>query len=588
MRLPDTPFVLLDDARAEGAAAARLFTAPLESVVARMPDEVDALLATLDRWHDEGAHVAGWMAYEAGHVLDRSGPKPDDLPDGWPLAWFARFADCTRIASNDVRDWLPDPEGAFIGEPRATISFETYAAALERVLEHIAAGDIYQANLTFPAEVQIEGHPLAAYARLRGQAGAGYGGVVWTGTHWLLSLSPELFFSLREGQIVARPMKGTARRGADVAADTAARDALTADPKQRAENLMIVDLLRNDLSRVAEPGSVAVPSLFRIETYPTIHQMVSDVTARVAPDTRPSALMRALFPCGSITGAPKLSAMRIIDAVEVAPRGAYTGSIGFFAPGGEAAFNVAIRTLALRDGASCATLGLGSGIVADSEPLSEWQECLAKGEFVRVAAGAEFDLIETMGFDPAEGIVRLELHLERLGASARTFGFAFDRHGVRNMLQHATFRLRQPSRVRLRLTARGSVSVCADAMPVSPAGPVTVATAPLPVDSADIRLCHKTSDRGFYDDARAASGAFEVLFTDREGYLTEGSFTCLFVERDGRLLTPPLARGLLPGVLRRALIEEGRAVEADLTPADLTGGFYIGNSLRGLMQAVIA
>lgn len=588
MRLPDTPFVLLDDARADGAVPARLFTDPVETVAGHAPGEIDALLATLDRWHGAGAHVAGWMAYEAGHALDHGGPEPRSLGDGWPLAWFARFDRCTRIASAEVPAWLPDPAGAFIGEPRAAIGFEDYAAALDRVLAHIAAGDIYQANLTFPAEVLLAGHPLAAYARLRGRAGAGYGGVVWTGEQWLLSLSPELFFSLREGQIVARPMKGTARRGADAAADLAAREELSADPKQRAENLMIVDLLRNDLSRIAEPGSVAVPSLFRIETYPTIHQMVSDVTARVALDTPPSALMRALFPCGSITGAPKLSAMRIIDAVEVAPRGAYTGSIGFFAHGGEAAFNVAIRTLALRAGASCATLGLGSGIVADSEPLSEWQECLAKGEFVRVAAGAAFDLIETMAFDPAEGIVRLELHLERLGASARSFGFSFDRHGVRNMLQHAAFRLREPSRVRLRLTPRGSVSVCADAMPATPAGPVPVAIAPLPVDSADIRLCHKTSDRSFYDDARAGSGAFEVLFTDRDGYLTEGSFTCLFVERDGKLVTPPLARGLLPGVLRRALIDEGRAVEGDLTPADLAGGFWIGNSLRGLMQAVLA
>jgi para-aminobenzoate synthetase / 4-amino-4-deoxychorismate lyase len=588
MRFPDTQFVLLDDARAQGAAPARLFTDPIETVTADSPDEIEALLHRLDRWHADGAQVAGWMAYEAGHALDSGAPEPRSLPDGWPIAWFARFATCTRIDSVDVPARLPEAAGAFIGEPRATIGFDDYAAALDRVLGHIAAGDIYQANLTFPAQVRVEGHPLAAYARLRSKAGAGYGGVVWTGGHWLLSLSPELFFSLREARIIARPMKGTARRGANRAEDDAARQALSSDPKQRAENLMIVDLLRNDLSRIADPGSVAVPSLFRIETYPTIHQMVSDVTARVAPETPPSKLLRALFPCGSITGAPKLSAMHIIDAVETAPRGPYTGSIGFFAPDGEAAFNVAIRTLALREGDSFATLGLGSGIVADSEPLSEWQECLAKGEFVRVASGTDFDLIETMAFDPAEGLIRLELHLERLGASARQFGFAYDRHGVRNMLQHTTFRLHDPARVRLRLSPRGSVSVCADAMPETPQSPAKVAIAPLPVATSDIRLRHKTSNRGFYDESRASSGAFEVLFTDTEGRLTEGSFTCLFVERDGMLLTPPLERGLLPGVLRRALIEEGRAVEADLTPADLSGGFLIGNSLRGLIPAELA
>lgn len=581
------PFVLLDDARQEGAAAARLFLDPLEIVVAMVPDDVPTLLATLDRWQADDALAAGFLCYEAGHALDpRLAPLAALLPNGWPLGWFARFARCERIVRDDVPALLPDPDSAWIGAPQPLIDYPAYAESISAVLGHIRAGDIYQANLTFPARVPVAGDPLAIYARLRHHGRAGYGAIVSTGAHKLLSLSPELFFTLRDRQIIARPMKGTAARSADPASDMAARIELASDPKQRAENLMIVDLIRNDLSRVAVPGSVAVPSLFRVETYPTIHQMVSDVTATLTPDTSIGALLGSIFPCGSITGAPKLSAMAIIDRLEIAPRRAYTGSIGFIAPGGEAAFNVAIRTLALRDGDACATLGLGSGIVADSVAASEWQECLAKGEFVRVA-GAEFDLIETMRFDPLDGVIRLDRHLERLGASARTFGFSFDRHALRNHLQQATFRQRDAARIRLRLSAAGHVAIAVDPLPATPDAPVGVAMAPLPVASADLRLRHKTSDRAFYDATRTASGAFEVVFEDSEGRLTEGSFTSLFVERDGKLLTPPLALGLQPGVLRAELVAEGRAVEADLTRADLANGFLIGNSLRGLIPATL-
>lgn len=581
------PFVLLDDAREDGAAAARLFLDPLEIAFAIQPDEVPTLLATLDRWQAEDALAAGFLSYEAGHALDaKLSPFATALPEGWPLGWFARFARCERVARKDVAALLPDPDGAWIGAPQPQIDYPSYARSIGTVLDHIRAGDIYQANLTFPARVPVAGDPLAVYARLRKHARAGYGAIVSTGAHKLLSLSPELFFTLRDRQIIARPMKGTAVRSADPATDTATRIDLAIDPKQRAENLMIVDLIRNDLSRVAVPGSVAVPSLFRVETYPTIHQMVSDVIATLRPDTSIGTLLASIFPCGSITGAPKLSAMAIIDTLESAPRGSYTGSIGFIAPGGEAAFNVAIRTCALRDGDACATLGLGSGIVADSVAASEWQECLAKGEFVRVA-GTQFDLIETMRFDPLDGVIRLDHHLERLGTSARAFGFSFDRHALRNHLQQATFRQREAARVRMRLSAAGNVAIAVDPIPATPDAPVAVTIAPLPVASADFRLRHKTSDRAFYDDARTASGAFEVLFEDGTGRLTEGSFTSLFVECDGVLLTPPLALGLQPGVLRAELIAEGRAVEQELTRADLTHGFLIGNSLRGLISATL-
>jgi para-aminobenzoate synthetase/4-amino-4-deoxychorismate lyase len=589
LHLCQQPFVLLDDARAGGAAPARLFVAPKEIVVAHSPAEVDALLTTLDGWQRAGGWAAGFLTYEAGMAFEqRTTALARQLAEGWPLAWFGRFDTAERIAAPLVPGLLPDPAGGMLGSVHPDISEAAYHSAVRRILSAITAGDIYQANLTFQASVAVHGHPLALYARLRQTAQAGYGGLVWTGTHWLLSCSPELFLSIKQGRLMARPMKGTAARMTVPEADRMAAAALASDPKQRAENLMIVDLIRNDLSRIAVPGSVEVPSLFRVETYPTVHQMVSDVRATIRPNTPISAVLRAAFPCGSITGAPKLQAMATIAAVETAARGPYTGSIGFVGPDGEAAFNVAIRTLTLPDGAACATLGLGSGIVADSDPAAEWRECLAKGGFVDQATNIDFDLIETMAFDPETGLPLLDRHLARLGESARTLGFHFDRHELRNRLQHATFRQDCPARVRVRLSWRGAIAIEVGPMPAAPDGQVAVAIAPLPVPRSDIRLAHKTSARSFYDDARRASGAWEVVFTDSDGLLTEGSFTNIFVERRGMLLTPPTSRAPLPGVLRAQLLAEGRACEAELTPADLANGFLLGNSVRGLIPAMVA
>lgn len=351
---------------------------------------------------------------------------------------------------------------------------------------------------------------------------------------------------------------------------------------------MIVDLMRNDLSRVAQAGSVAVPELFRVERYPTVHQMTSTVTATLAEGADAVDVLTALFPCGSITGAPKQRSMEVIAAVEPEARGIYTGAIGRIDPHGDAAFNVAIRTLAVPAGADMATLGLGSGVVADSRVDEEYAECLAKGAFV-TRGQAPLDLIETMAFDPDEGLPLLEAHLARLTASARALGFRFDRHGTRNDLQAATFRLRTPARVRLLLAQSGATAIEVAAMPAPFAAPLCVAVVPLPVDPSDFRLRYKTSDRGFYDAARTAAGTDEVVFVRPDGLLTEGSFTSLFVgDGDGPLRTPPLALGLLPGVLRSGLIDSGRAVEANVSPEDLSGQFFVGNALRGLMPAVVA
>lgn len=580
-----TPFVLLDDARQTGASPARLYAKPVRTLVANDAAELAALFDTLAGAKAEGLHSAGYLAYEAGFALE---PKLADRLEGRalpaPLAWFGLFERYDEIDAKAVPALLPDPAGAWMGELTPKVAQGDYEAAFDAVERYITDGDIYQANLTFRAHAPYAGNPLALYAAIRPRAAAGYGGLVWTGEQWFLSFSPELFLALKDGRITAKPMKGTAPRLADPVADAAIAAELRTDPKQRAENLMIVDLLRNDLSRVAQSGTVEVPELFAVESYPTVHQMTSTVIARLPDGQGAVDLIRAIFPCGSITGAPKIRAMEIIDEIETAPRGIYCGSIGRIDASGDAAFNVAIRTFHLNEAEKRVSVGLGSGVVADSAADAEWAECLAKGEFARVS-GRNFDLIETMRFEPDSGIARLELHLDRMKASARSLDFAFDRHEARNRLHAATFHLTEQVKLRLMASRGGALAIEVRPLPSQGSAQWSVAVEPLPVDPQDFRVAHKTSDRSFYDDARRASGADEVLFTDPDGFLTEGSITSIFVERDGKLLTPPLSRGLLPSVLRRELIESGQAIEADLRPDDLGETFLLGNSLRGLFQA---
>jgi para-aminobenzoate synthetase/4-amino-4-deoxychorismate lyase len=400
-------------------------------------------------------------------------------------------------------------------------------------------------------------------------------------------LVSQQFFTIREGVIEARPMKGTAPRQADPDADRAEAEAMAADEKQRAENLMIVDLMRNDLARVSVVGSVEVPNLFAVETYPTVHQMVSRITARLRDSADAIDVLRTIFPCGSVTGAPKIAAIEELRRLEPEVRGAYTGSMGWIEPGGDAAFNVLIRTLEWQKGATKARLGLGSGLVVDSVASNEWAECLLKGDFVR-RESQDFDLIETMGFDPSEGIVELDRHLDRMRNSAADLDFAFDRHAARNELQAATFGRKVRAMVRLLLSRSGAMAIQVKPYDDPEEIPVKVALRPLPVDPTDFRLRYKTTDRRFLDLTRQQAGEYETIFIDPDGQLTEGSRTSIFVEREGKLLTPPLSRGLMPGILRAKLIEEGRAAEAELTPADLGSGFYIGNIVRGLIPARLA
>ena len=575
-------WLLFDDAR-EGGAAPRVYRDPIETVMASDFGDIEAALQRVRAGLSRGHHAAGYLAYEAGYAFDPKLGATARQGVG-PLLCFGLY---DGFESPELSALLPAREGAYAGPIRPRILQADYEAAVEQVRGHLFAGDFYQANLTFGCDLAVAGDPLALYARLRPAAQAGWGGVILHDGGAIVSLSPEQFFTIRGGVIEARPMKGTAPRFADPEADRAAAEEIAADEKQRAENLMIVDLMRNDLARVSVAGSVEVPALFAVETYPTVHQMVSRITARLRIECDAIDVIRTIFPCGSVTGAPKIAAIEALTRLEPEPRGAYTGSMGWIEPGGDAAFNVMIRTLEWPFGESKARLGLGSGLVVDSIPRDEWSECLLKGDFVRREA-QDFDLIETMGFDPSEGIIELERHLDRMRNSSADLDFKFDRHAARNELQAATFGRKRRAMVRLLLSRTGAMAIQVKPYEDPEEVPVAVAVRPLPVDPSDFRLRYKTTDRRFLDEARQGEQAYETIFIDPDGQLTEGSRTNIFVERDGKLLTPPLARGIMPGILRAKLIEEGRAGEADLTPDDLVDGFFIGNIVRGLIPAKLA
>jgi len=558
--------VILDD------GPRRVFSAPLEVIRADSPAQVPAALAAVEAALRQGRHAAGWLGYELGYALEAK--LLGQVVHGPPLLQLGIFGP-PEIKAPAVT------ERAYAGPLRPEWDEAEYASRFGRVKAFLAAGDIYQANLSFRARFAFLGAPQALYERLLAQSGAGHCGFIDDGERQIVSLSPELFFDLAgDGGIVVRPMKGTAPRGED---DEAGRAALAASEKNRAENLMIVDLIRNDLSRIAEPGSVDVRDLFKIETYPTLHAMVSTVTASKRPDAGVADILRALFPCGSVTGAPKIRAMEILRALETSPRGAYCGAIGHFAPAPDnrfsARFNVAIRTLTIAG--TQGELGIGGGVVQDSCAESEYAECLLKARFFE-AARRPLELIETLRFE--NGFARLTSHLARMEDSARAFGLSFDPGAAHNALDRAVAGRQGLMRVRLTLSEAGDHHATAHALPVNPPH-WTYAISAQRTDSRDQLLRHKTNWRELYESEVKRLGTDEVVFLNERGEITEGARSNVFVRQGDGLFTPPLGSGLLDGRLRSELIAQGRAREAVLTPDDLSGEVYFGNSLRGLIRA---
>lgn len=543
------------------------FQAPRRVISADRADEVPAALASIAAALADGEHVAGWLGYELGYALE---PKLRPcLPEGLPLL---------RLGVFDAPCAAPAPLGrAYAGPLLHDWDEAAYLARFDQVKDLIAAGDIYQANLSYRARFAFAGDALALYERLRAAARAPWCGFVEDGQRQIVSLSPELFFEVTPaGTIAARPMKGTAPRRGD---DLAEGAALAASAKDRAENLMIVDLIRNDLGRIARTGSVTVKALFDVETYPTLHTMVSTVTARTRQDAGVADILRALFPCGSVTGAPKIRAMEILRELEDTPRGAYCGAVGYFAPDGAARFNVAIRTLTITGHEG--VLGIGGGVVQDSDGAAEYAECRLKARFFEDAR-PPLQLIETMKWD--RDFVRLESHLARMAASAQVFALGFDAARARAALSAVVSEREGPQRVRLTLDEDGRHEATAAPLEANPPH-WTYEIAEARITSTDLLQQHKTSWRPLYD--RPSGMGDEMLFCNERGELAEGARSNIFVARDGVLLTPPLSSGALDGRLRAELLASGRAREAVLRPGDLEdGAAWFGNSLRGLIRAV--
>lgn len=554
----------------------RVFSDALAVIRADRAAQVPEALVAVSAALAEGGHVAGWFGYELGYALE---PRLGQPVPG-PLLRLGVF-------QAPRPDAPPSWGRAYAGPLGAEWDEADYDVRFARVKDYIAAGDIYQANLSFRARFSFLGDAQALYEDLYAASGAAHCGFVDDGERQILSLSPELFFDLSaNGAMTVRPMKGTHPRelSAQGGDDAAERSRLAASAKDRAENLMIVDLIRNDLSRIAEGGSVEVSDLFKVETYPTLHAMVSTVRAQKRVDADITEILRALFPCGSVTGAPKIRAMEILRELESSPRGAYCGAVGHFSPAPEnrfsARFNVAIRTLTIDGGRG--EMGIGGGVVQDLRMDSEYAECRLKARFFETGRKA-LTLIETLRHDG--GFVRLERHLARMRASADAFGILFDEISARAALGAAVQGRKNALRVRLSLDEAGQCRATSHDLAPNPPH-WTCRISPEHTQSSDLLLRHKTNWRELYD--RDHPGCDEILFRNEHGELTEGARSNIFVRRDGVLLTPPLYAGLLPGILRAELIARGEAREAVLVPDDLKGEVWLGNSLRGLIPAKLS
>jgi para-aminobenzoate synthetase/4-amino-4-deoxychorismate lyase len=580
--------LLLHDNSASGGSSL-LFRRPHRVLTTCNASEAPGLLAEAEAALARGQHIAGFLSYELGLLFEErlAGLLPSR--SSFPLLWLGIYDAPDVLTRAEAWSWIGGkcgPERPVIADLAIGVSREEYGTAFRQVMRFIHAGDVYQVNLTMPAGFRLQGDAMALYRDLCLRQEVAHGAWLDTGEHRVLSLSPELFVANTGGRLVTRPMKGTIARGRDDESDAEKVQQLRADEKSRAENLMIVDLLRNDLGRVAKLGSVEVDALFAVETYASLHQMTSTVSAQLESSNGIREILAALFPCGSVTGAPKIRAMQIIHDVEAGPRGLYTGSIGHIAAGGDFRFNVAIRT-AVIDVDGNGRIGVGGGVVADSEEQAEYEEALLKLRFLQ-GVHEPFGLIETFAYD-GTSLVLEERHLSRMCASAADLGLPCDRQGAEAALFGALAGRSEPARVRLLLREDGGFDVAVTDL--KPMTELSFTIAPLPVHSTDPLLRHKTTRRAVYDvpraDAACRLGVDEVVFLNERGELTEGSFTNLFVQKDGRLLTPPVTSGLLPGTLRAELLDTGRAHEAVLNLAALedADAVFFGNSVRGLLPA---
>ncbi|PVX98065.1 aminodeoxychorismate synthase component I [Paraburkholderia unamae] len=614
-------FALLDDGDSTAASrSSRLYTGFVRELACERAADLDAVCAQANAELSAGHHALVLGDYEFGRALEfakHEASSSSQTQHGHAALRFLLFERCEKLSREEADVWLAAQEGceapAPAGVAGVTIGvdrtrFEQDIAAVQDALR---AGESYQINYTYRLGFEAFGSPLALYRRLRERQRVRYGALIaLPGERWVLSCSPELFVEKHGTTLRAKPMKGTAARSSDAAQDAAAERFLATDPKNRAENVMIVDLLRNDLSRVAQTGSVQVPALFSVEPYASVWQMTSTVQALLREGTTFADTLRALFPCGSITGAPKHRTMELIEALEHAPRGLYTGTIGWLdAPRegdacGDFCLSVVIRTLTLDTpgkGAGATRrgeMGVGAGIVLDSVAADEYEECRLKARFL-TEADPGIECFETMYATRALGVRHVERHLARLAASAAWLGFPCDVEALRARIDETCAAFADesaPHRVRLALGKSGAATFTS--APLAPLAHDTVGVllAPdhgfAPIESADALLLRKTTRRAEFDRAwreAEAQGGFDMLFFNERGELTEGGRSNVFVKLEGAWWTPPLASGVLPGVMRGVLLDDASfgAKERVLTREDVLNAeaLLITNALRGAVPA---
>jgi para-aminobenzoate synthetase/4-amino-4-deoxychorismate lyase len=552
----------------------KLFEKAANIVAVHRPEDVLDALRQVEESVGKGLHAAGFITYEASPGLDRA--METHRTRGLPLLWFGLFTESRDIQVPD----FPVSQSFRTGAWRASMPAAEYGNAVRKIKEYLKSGDTYQVNYSMRLNTMFEGDPLAFFWNLQKSQKARYSAFVETDDFAICSVSPELFFLLDGEELVSRPMKGTAKRGLTADQDMAFSRELGKSPKNQAENVMIVDMVRNDMGRVARPGSVTASSLFEIEEYPTVFQMVSTVECRTTASF--VDIIRALFPCASITGAPKIRTMQIIKELESSPRGVYTGCIGSFSPGRKAQFSVGIRTVTVDKKQGTAQYGVGGGIVWDSDTESEYEECFVKAG-VLSERFPDFCLLETILLDESGQYFLLDKHLARMGRSAGYFSFQYTPETVQEMLANEAKRLGTGKhKVRVRLERQGRVLIESEPIPAEES-PWLVRLAQEPIDPQNVFLYHKTTNRGVYDQCRKAAGRCnDVLMWNSKRQLTESTMANIVIEKGGRLVTPPVESGLLPGVFREWLLEEGKIEEGVITVKDLRDAkkVFLINSVR--------
>lgn len=572
-------FVLLETLRRDKDNAQNfLFTNPLAIITCSSPSEIKKCFRQMERYHQKGYFLAGFFSYELGYfledVLNSYCPKYD-----YPLLWFGVYKQRAETALSESADQRLH---FCLSKPETGIRYPQYAKSIHKIKNLIAGGETYQINYTFRYNFNLIGNINDFYDRLKENQKVSYSALINYDGNYIISLSPELFFRIDSRQnITVKPMKGTAPPGARAGW-------LRHDIKNTSENVMIVDLLRSDLGRICKPGSVKVKKLFEVEKYETLLQMTSTVTGKLQPQIKIFNLIKSLFPCGSVTGAPKIQSMKIIGDLEDEPRNIYTGAIGYFAPDGQTVFNVAIRTIDLRarqDNKYSAQMGVGGGIVHDSRPEEEFAESQLKALFL-IKTMPEFALIETMLFTGGK-IKYLNQHLQRLKSSANFFSIPASIAKIKTALIDCTAKLTGSVRLRLLLKSGGDISIQNQPLALRSALQPVIAISQYQTNSSDPFLYHKTTHRKLYDDEfrkYSDQGYFDVLFRNEKDEITEGAISNVFVRIKSRYYTPPLSCGLLNGISRQVMLKTFKTEEKILYLHDLktVDEIILTNSIRGL------